>query len=389
MLVVKILFFLSLIGILHTYVVYPALMLLLHSVKGTKKPAAGPENHPEVEIIFAAHNEESVIAEKIRSSFKSGYPEEKIKVHIGSDCSTDNTDSIIRDLQKQYPGLRLTRFEDRTGKSGIINQLTQASTADLLILTDANIIFEEATIPTLVSSMQDSQTGAVGGHIEYRQVFEKGISQQENTYLQLENRLKSAESDLLGAAMGLEGGCYIIRRKLFPVIPPLFFMEDFYVSLSVMEKNYRVLLNTHAKCYEDVSIASTEEYKRKVRISIGNFQNLGRFRKMIWNRFFPIGIAFLSHKVLRWITPFFLLSLLICSILLAPESRIFSLFSGIYFLFLSVGLLGILFSQSKSLSWVKYPGHFIYMNLALMRGFFIYLKGVKSNVWQPTTRNQN
>ena len=390
MLIFKILFFLSLTGIIHTYVLYPLLMLLVHKISGSRPKKDLPKAElPEIEVLFAAYNEESVISDKIHSTFKSSYPPEKIKVHVGSDCSTDQTEDLIRELQKKYPSLRLTRFEERTGKSGIINQLVEQSDSELLILTDANIIFEPDTIPVLVSSMQNAEVGAVGGSIEYRKVFEKGISQQENTYLQLENRLKNAESDLFGSAMGLEGGCYIIRRELFPVIPPLTFMEDFFVSLSVLEQDYKVLLDTEARCFEDVSIASTEEYKRKVRISIGNFQNLGRFRKMIWNRFYPVGLVFLSHKVLRWFTPFFLVLLLICSLVLSAESRLFSLFAGIYFLFLSAGLFGILFSQSKSLSWIKYPGHFIHMNLALMRGFFIYLKGVKSNVWQPTTRNQN
>ncbi|MGB0176247.1 MAG: glycosyltransferase [Owenweeksia sp.] len=386
----KILFFISLTGIIHTYILYPLLMLVSHSMAGARQKKGVSQNDlPEIEVLFAAYNEESVISDKILSTFKTSYPADKIKVHVGSDCSTDKTDALVRELQNKYPNLRLTRFDERTGKSGIINHLVEGSDAKLLILTDANIIFEPDTIPTLVSSMQNPRVGAVGGSIEYRKVYEKGISKQENTYLQLENRLKNAESDLFGAAMGLEGGCYIIRRELFPVIPPLTFMEDFYVSLSVLEKDYQVLLDTEARCFEDVSIASTEEYKRKVRISIGNFQNLGRFHKMIWNRFYPVGLVFLSHKVLRWFTPFFLVLLLLCSMALSVESRLFSLFAGIYFLFLSMGLFGILFSQSKSLSWIKYPGHFIYMNLALMRGFFIYLKGVKSNVWQPTTRNQN
>ncbi len=390
MLIFKIIFFISLTGIIHTYVLYPLFMLTAHNLKGYRKKKVLPENDlPHIEVLFAAYNEESVIAEKIHSTFNSAYAPEKISIHVGSDCSSDKTDAIVKKLQDQYPNLHLTRFQERTGKAGIINQLVQSSEVELLILTDANIIFEKETIPALVSSMLDEQVGAVGGSIEYRKVFEKGISQQENTYLQLENRLKNAESDLFGSAMGVEGGCYIIRKALFPEIPPLFFMEDFYVSLSVLEQDYQVLLDTEARCYEDVSVASTEEYKRKVRISIGNFQNLGRFRGMIWNRFYPVGLAFLSHKVLRWFTPFFLILLLLCALILSTESRIFSLFAGIYFLFLSAGLFGILFSQSRSLSWIKYPGHFIHMNLALMRGFFIYLKGVKSNVWQPTTRNQN
>jgi len=38
---------------------------------------------------------------------------------------------------------------------------------------------------------------------------------------------------------------------------------------------------------------------------------------------------------------------------------------------------------------LRFITHFYSMNLALFLGFFKYLKGINSNVWQPTKRNQN
>lgn len=390
MIVLQVLFWISLAGIIHTYVLYPAIMLLSDQFKKPKiSHSSGQKKLPSVEIIFAAYNEESVIEEKIRSSFETSYPSDKLTVRVGTDHCSDKTDEIIRELQSEFPGLILEVFTERTGKSQIINQLVADSNAEQLILTDANVFFTKDTIPELVQSlMKDTEAGIAGGKIIYKDVDDKGISKQENTYLKLENRIKKAESDLFSSVMGVEGGCYIIRRDLFPPIPPLFFMEDFFVSMAILEKGYNVLFNERAVCYEDVSVINKEEYKRKVRISIGNFQNLHRFKNLVINKFYPVGFAFLSHKILRWVTPLFLVFLLISSAFLASENRFFSLFAGIYFLFLSAGLLGIVFSHEKGSHWIKYPGHFIYMNFALLKGFFIYLKGVKTNVWQPTSRNQ-
>ena len=389
MLFFQIIFLISIVGITHTYIIYPTLMRLINSTAKKRLPSdKAYDQFPGVEIIFAAYNEESVIEQKIRSCFKSDYPVEKISLRVGTDKCSDNTDSIIKNLQKEYPNLYLKQFKHRTGKSGIINQLTGESEADILILTDANIIFTQNTISELVFPLQKEDVAIVGGNIIYQKFEEKGISQQENSYLKFENNLKLAESNLFGAAMGVEGGCYAIKRELFPEIPPLFFMEDFYVSLSLIEKDYQVLFNPDAVCYEDISINAQEEFKRKVRISIGNFQNLNRFKGLIIRKFNPIGFAFLSHKVLRWLSPFFLIFLWISSLLLSLSNPVYLLFSGLYFLFLSAGLFGILFSQSENAGLLKYPGHFLYMNLALLKGFFVYLKGVKSNVWQPTSRNQ-
>ncbi len=345
---------------------------------------------PTVEVIFAAYNEAAVIEEKIRSVYFGNYPHERIKVTIGSDNSNDGTDEIIEQLCAEYPGLHLRKFDRRTGKTGIINALTKAATAEYLLLTDANIIFTQNTIPALVQRMQIEKAGIVGGHILYQQTaLDKGISFQENTYLNLENKLKAAEGTKYGMAIGVEGGCYLIKRQLFPTIPPTFYMEDFFVSMHVLTQGAKVVFESKAIVYEDVSTQMSEEYKRKVRISIGNFQNLGYYKKVVFQKFRPLGFLFLSHKILRWLTPFSLIFLALCAFVLSFTFILFKGFLIAYLLFILLAWLGIVFSQRKGLSVLKFPGHFLYMNLALLHGFFKYLKGIDSNVWQPTKRNQD
>ncbi len=385
---IEILFYISLFGILHTYLIYPASMLILGKIFRKTCPTPSQDYNPTVEIIFAAYNEEAVIRDKIIRSFKTKYPLSKLTLRIGSDASTDQTDALINELKAEYPQLHFKRFAARTGKAGILNQLIKDSCADLIIFTDANIIFNEDTIPHLVANMQNPKVGICGGRIVYSTYTNTGISLQESTYLNLENKIKKAESDLFGKAMGVEGGCYIIRRELFTGIPPLYFMEDFYISMATMKKRHAVLFASNATCYEDASVYSSEEYKRKVRISIGNFQNLNAFKSLIITRFFPLGYLFLSHKVLRWFTPFFMLILIPTTLILASTSPLYEAIAAFYGLFIALGAVGMLFSQNKSLGLLKYPGHFIHMNAALLKGFYIYLKGVKSNAWEPTKRNQ-
>lgn len=385
---IEALFYIALLGVIHTYINYPLVMLAIGRSFRPPGISASPDFQPTVEIIFAAYNEESVIDEKIISGFKTNYPQSLLSMRIGSDASTDKTDTIIESLQSKYSQLHYRRFGGRTGKAGILNELIKESKADLIILTDANIIFEPNTIPQLVAGMRDPKVGIVGGCIYYKAINKQGISQQENLYLSVENRIKQTESDLFGKAMGVEGGCYIIRRNLFPGIPPLYYMEDFYTTMKVLEKRYDVLFDDEARCYEDASVHSSEEYKRKVRISIGNFQNLNAFKGIIFKRFFPLGFIFLSHKVLRWCTPFLMILMFLCLIPLALSSPFYGLIAAFYVVFILLGVLGILFSQSSWIGVLKYPGHFIHMNIALLKGFYIYLKGVQSNAWEPTKRNQ-
>lgn len=386
----QIIFFASLLGVMHTYVFYPGFMHLLGLLSPSKKSKAVITSvWPSVDIIFAAYNEEAVIEQKLRSSFDTSYPQEKLRVRVGSDASNDRTDQMIQKIQQDQPGLYFTRFEARTGKAQILNQLASESNADLIIFTDANIIFQPETISRLVAAIQDSSIGIAGGTLVYTQTNSRGISLQENSYLRFENSLKSLESRLLGCAMGAEGGCYIIRRELFSGIPANFYMEDFYITMHVLRQGYKVIMAEGTEVFEDVSVQSSEEYKRKVRISIGNFQNLKTYGSMILSRFFPVGLVFFSHKILRWITPMLLISMLMSVMFLAPTHPFFALFAGSYMVFIGLGLFGILFSQRGNAGWLKYPGHFLHMNLALLEGFFIFIKGVESNVWQPTKRNQD
>lgn len=376
--------------ILWSYLGYPVLVKMLDRKPFENKKIS---EFPEVDVVFAAYNEESVIEEKIHSIYKSEYPREKIHVYIGSDASTDRTDEIITTLRSEYPNLHLERMPGRTGKSGIINHLVEnVSRSELILGTDANIYFTPKLIGNLVRHFEETNCALVGGHIIYRDIRKEGIAQEEGLYLSYENRIKQHESNLWNIALGVEGGCYMIRRPYFKTIPPLTFMEDFYLTMSTLKQGGHVIFDSEANCTEDVSVDRAEEFKRKVRISLGNFQNLSRFYQMIWQRPYPIGFAFFSHKVLRWITPLLLLLSFVSSILLAIKSEGWNLytiaFSGQLALFL-IFIGDRLFPSTLGRTFIfRFVGHFYLMNFALFKGLITYLQGVESNVWQPTKRAQ-
>lgn len=388
-LVFQIIFWIAIYAIFHTYLFYPIGVIAFSKISKKRKLASDDFGfEPKVALVFAAYNEESVIKEKIESIYDCDYPTSNISVYIGSDASTDATDIIVKELQEKHANLNFIRFDKRTGKSGIINHLFEICKEEIVIGTDANIIFNEKTISNFVRHFQDDSISLVGGNISYIQKNKLGISTQENTYLSFENKLKQAESDLWSKVQGVEGGLYCIRKKDFSPIPPLTFMEDFYITYSVFAKNGSVLFDKEALGFEDVSTLQEEEFKRKTRISIGNFQNLRRFRGLLLEKPFPLGFAFLSHKILRWFTPF-LASITVLSALMLREHIIYINYLYILLYLLLLTFIDWLLYQLKINSGpLRYWGHFSMMNLALLNGFFKYIKGVRTNVWQPTKRNQ-
>ena len=373
----------SFLGIAQTYFIYP-LSLFLFGKKRQVKPALS--TNFDIAVVIAAYNEENVIEKKIQSVLATSYPLDKLVIYVGSDASTDRTNEIVANFGAQYPNVQLKIFQGRTGKAGIINSIIEQCKEELLILTDANVFFTPSTIPNLVRHFSEKETHQVCANILKISDRNENIQALEKGYLLVENQLKLRESASWGFVMGAEGGCYAIRRKEYNPIPPNFYMDDFFVTMSVIANKGRVVFDEEAICYEGLPTESAEEFKRKIRISIGNFQNLVAFKKLLWPFWSAIAYSFISHKILRWLTPFFLILLFLVSLLLSFDCFIFQVLALVQFvLFLSPLAM-------PYLKWMKpalFVAHFYNMNLALLIGFFRYVKGVKSSVWQPTPRSKN
>lgn len=369
------------IGILHTYVFYPILLFLFSE----DKPQAIEKNTSfKIGVLIAAYNEEKVIGKKIDSLLASDYPLENVQIYIGSDASTDKTNEIIASYAAKHKNIHLINFQGRTGKAAIINQLAADCNEEIFILTDANVIFEKGTITHLVKHFSNEKVHLVCSNIQ--KVSENNVSIQplEKNYLNLENKVKACESNNWQLVIGAEGGCYAIRKNSYNPVPKNYFMDDFYITMGVIKKGGQVLFEQDAICFEDLPYQSSEEFKRKVRISIGNYQNLSVYNHLLWPFWKPVGFAFLSHKVLRWITPFLLMVIYGCSLLLSFHSKLFLLLTLIQFVLFALPLF---INQLNGIKPLLFIAHFYNMNYALLKGFFIYMKGVKSSVWEPTKRN--
>ena len=371
--------------ILHTYVFYPLFMILIYRNSNHNQLLFYSDHElPSIAILIAAHNEEKVIEKKILSVFNTNYPSSKLKVFIGSDASTDRTDEIISNLTNTYSNIEFIKFKGRVGKISIINHLQSLCDESVLILSDANVIFKQNTIFELVKYFKDSNVGLVSANIIKESSNNDGISYQEKKYLNFENKIKASESYAFNFIMGAEGGCYAIRNNLFSKVPSNFIVDDFFITMQVLERKNYALLNNLAICIEDVTTDISSEYRRKVRISSGNFQNLFFFKHLLFD-FSSICFAFWSHKVLRWLTPFFIFICLFSSVFLIPYHKFFIWISCIQLLLLLFPLFNYFFKFNNV--FLKFIAHFYLMNFALFEGFIKFIKGIKSSIWEPINRN--
>ena len=389
MLLLEILFWTVFLLIAHSYIFYPFFTQLYgRKRKNNSLVYSINEELPMLSILMAAHNEEAVIQEKIESILNSDYPTSKIEILIGSDCSTDRTNSIIEQFAKNNSQFHFFEFSNRTGKIGIVNFLYKKATGTILLLTDANVILQKNTLFELVKHFKNPEISLVDSFMKHRNLKSDGISFQESNYISNEVNTKHAEGKIWGSLMGPFGGCFAIRKEDFKPVPSNFLVDDFYTCMQVLQMKKRCISEENAIVLEDVSNNLQAEFNRKIRISAGNFQNLSKFWPLLLN-FNGTAFAFLSHKVLRWLTPFFIVYiLLVFPFLLEIKANYWYFGLFLLIMFSALAFDFVLKKVNIHLSILRFLTHFATMNIALFLGFFRYLKGIQSSVWEPTERNQ-
>lgn len=384
----KIIFLVSLGLLVYSYLVYPMVLIIIDSFK-KKREFSGTGYEPTVSVIMAVYNEEIVLEEKLKVLIEADYPVGKYEIIIGSDNSTDSTNSIIEEFERSHKNITGKIFSARRGKPAVINNLASIATGDILIITDADVMIQKDSIRSIVSVFSDPATGLAESIITGSLIKSRGISLQERTYLNLESRIKQAEGRVSGDMMGPSGGFYAIRRELYSHVPEYFLVDDLFISLNVILKGYRALVAENAFAYENINDDLAVEFRRKVRISTGNFQILAHFSSIIlkpWKRPF---ISFFSHKVIRWIGPLIYILLLTSNCFLIQESFFFSLLFLLQLIFLLLPLPDIILKKfSINLVPLRFITHFILMNIALMAGLWHFIRGIDSGIWEPTKRTK-
>ncbi|MEL7021549.1 MAG: glycosyltransferase, partial [Bacteroidota bacterium] len=356
---------------------------------------------PFVSVVMSLYNEERVIQQKLDCLLALDYPSDRLQFFIGSDCSADQTNAIVSAVAQQEKALRFFSFQQRRGKPAVINDLVRqaqqafasrafAKREHILLVTDANVMLERETLRRLVRHFHDERIVIVDAHMLSEGLRQQGISHSENRYLSGEVQLKYNEGLVWGKMIGPFGGCYAIRADWFTPVPSHHLVDDFYICMRVLEKDGLTINDLDAVCYEAATHRIQDEYRRKTRISAGNYQNLHTFRHLWFPPFRTLNFAFFSHKVLRWWGIFFMLTATIASGILAFWGYAFYqlMFGAWLFLLLGIPCLDFLCKRLRiHFPILRHLSYFVWMNIALGQGLFRYLRGINQGTWEPTIRN--
>ncbi|WP_163988778.1 glycosyltransferase family 2 protein [Pyxidicoccus caerfyrddinensis] len=379
----------------HTYFLYPLILFVLdggaqvvqnmramRGGAGAGRQVArrgGPKS--SVSLVVAAYNEASCIQQKLENSLALQYPTEKFEVVIGSDGSSDGTDDIVR----KCPDARVRLSPaPRAGKTTVLNRCIPMAKGDIVVLSDANTMIEPEAIERLVRHFDDPEVGAVCGKLKLYNPTKQDY--EESAYWSYESLIKMYEGRR-GAVVGANGGLYAIRRTLFTELPPSTIVDDFVIPLRILEKGYKVVYEEQAVAHEETTEDYGKEFGRRARIAAGNFQSL----RMVPGLLLPTAgfpaFAFWSHKLLRWCAPALMGVALLANVFLLDSMFYrFTLFGQALFYALAyLGKTGVLKrGTSKRVASVAY--YFVTMNLAIVVGFWRFLRNTQRAAWDRTAR---
>ena len=331
-------------------------------------------------MIVAAHNEEAAIEAKINNILASDYPRELVEILIGSDGSSDRTEEIVRRYSGQ--GVGLISFPVQQGKSAIQNGLVSVSSGEILFFTDADCEIGPHALRMLVEHFSDPGVGLVTACPSYANEAENPVTENEGMYLRYESWLRRQESDRGLLAMA-SGSLFAVRRALWAPLDRNL-GDDFELPLRVALVGSRNVAEPNASVTTRLSQNEHGSmFALKVRIISKDFRALRKY-KSILNPFrhFGLSVALGSHKLLRWLVPYFLLGMLGCGALLLHSAFYRAFVIGLLTFFAFAGLSSLLGTRRIGLPW-SVPASFCLVNLAALFGILKSFHGRGSGSWTP------
>jgi cellulose synthase/poly-beta-1,6-N-acetylglucosamine synthase-like glycosyltransferase len=391
MLTLKVLFWICLILVFYTYLGYGMLLWLLVSIKrlvyGKPKKQELPtgEELPEVTLMICAYNEQDIVESKMENTHQIDYP--KLKVVWVTDGSNDQTNDYLA----KYHDVEVIFSPERRGKTAALNHGLALVQSELVVMTDANTMLNPESIQEIVRCFMDPKVACVAGEKRVAARHEgQAAAESEGLYWKYESTLKRWDGELY-SAMGAAGELCAIRRSLYEPMPENALLDDFVMSLRMVDKGYKIAYTSEAYAMEYGSANLEEESKRKRRIAAGGLQSIWWLRSMLNPLHQPVvAFQFISHRVLRWsITPIALLLLIPLNVLLVflKAGAVYNWIWVLQILFYIAAFLGYLLERKgKKNKFLYIPYYFLFMNLNVFKGM-AYLKSHKSSgAWEKAKR---
>jgi cellulose synthase/poly-beta-1,6-N-acetylglucosamine synthase-like glycosyltransferase len=358
----------------YSYLIYPLLLRCILPFLG--KPWQQKAAEPRVSMVVCAYNEESVIREKLNNALNLDYPDGFLEIIMCSDGSTDGTNQIVSSIADHR--ITFHAFAQRSGKTACLNRAVPNAKGEIILFTDANSILPGDVLKKIVRNFSDPEVGLVTGWTKYQNANGQEVS--TGSYARYEKALKIWES-AVQSCVGADGAIFAIRKDLYCPLRDDD-INDFVIPLDVIRQNRRVVLDPEVFCFEEGSESAESEYSRQVRITTRTLwairRNMGLLNPFRYGLF---AIFLFSHKLMRFLTPFFLIATYLLNLLILRKHPIYRLFFLGYNVFLTVAAAGFFIKPKSRI--IEAPAMLLVSFVAQGKGFVRMLQGIGDTTWTP------
>ncbi|RYY77029.1 MAG: glycosyltransferase family 2 protein [Gammaproteobacteria bacterium] len=378
------LFWLLGLAAIYSYLLYPLVLKLAGIFTGVKEPATEFRNSEQpvtMSLIVTAYNEERRIREKIENTLAIQFDITRLELIVASDCSEDSTDAIVAEYADR--GVRLVRASERLGKENAQLAAIQIAKGDILVFSDVATQIPEDALQKLERYFADPSIGAVSS--EDRFISKDGSVAGEGAYVKYEMWLRKQESQLAGL-VGLSGSFFAARKEIcqeWDIHSP----SDFNTALNTAKAGLRAISAPDVLGYYQDLADSSKEYQRKIRTVIRGMTGLSRHKEVLnFNRFGLFSLQVISHKLMRWLAPWFFIGFFIVSAILADHGWFYFLAFLGQLAFYTAALIAQFLPNLRSVGTIKLIYFFVQVNVALLDAAIKFLAGQRMTTWKPSAR---
>lgn len=367
--------------ICYAYFGYALLLKLMRRDQEVRLPAG--EFTPPLSVICAVYQGKETIRQKIENTFAGDYPADKLELVIVTDGSDDGTDEIVA----AYPDarVRLIRQQPRQGKTASQKKGITAASHEILVCTDLTTMLERGSLREIVRPLADDTIGLVSSEDIWVGPDGQPTAAAQGAYVKYEMWLRDRES-AVSSIVSASGCFYAVRRQYFEPIPD-YLIDDIVIPMTVVEHGARAIHRREARSLVPMIPKARNEFPRRARMTLGGINALW-YKCHLLNplRYGWYAIQLASHKLARWLVPFWMLAVLITSTLAVMlHLQPVWLWGGILFaqiMFYLIALAGFLRRDHPA---TPAPVRLIYFlvssNAALLLSWYYFFTSPKQTTW--------
>lgn len=376
----QILLWLSLGGLGYIFVGYP--LLVWSCARRKPRTVVKQSVQRSLSIVIVAHNEAKNLPRKLASLLSCTNSEWIQEILIGSDGSTDESAAIVASHSDSR--VRFVDFPSRRGKPAVLNDLVPQCTGEFVLLADARQEFDVDCLQNLLENFADPRVGVVSGELILRSHSgESTAAEGIGFYWKYEKFIRNCESNFRGVP-GATGACYVIRKSLFRPIPTQTILDDVAIPMQAIEQGYRCLFEPQAMIFDDPSSSTKQESVRKRRTIAGVAQLIRLFPRWMNPNRNPLWLEFVSHKLLRLVSPVLLLTVLLTNLTLLA-SPVYSVLLAAQLIFYVAAVAGwICQSIGRRIACCGPPLMFLSLNLTTVLALWDAFRSRYQVTWQKS-----